>query len=54
MSRITGKSQKGQNIPSFMEEEARAYFENLRWPNGPGCVHCGSVNAACSRSSRRT
>ena len=42
--KITGKSQKGQNVPDFTEEEARTYFENLRWPNGPGCVHCGSVN----------
>jgi len=25
------------------EDEARAYFEAIRWPNGPVCVHCGSV-----------
>lgn len=44
MSKITAKSQKGQQVPNFSEDEARAYFENLRWPNGPGCVHCGSTN----------
>jgi transposase-like protein len=38
------RSQKGQEVPSFTEDEARAYFEKLRWPNGAGCVHCGSVN----------
>jgi transposase-like protein len=25
------------------EDEARAYFERLRWPNGPACPHCGSA-----------
>jgi hypothetical protein len=44
MSKITAKSQKGQQVPNFTEDEARAYFEKLRWPNGPACVHCGSVN----------
>lgn len=38
------RTQKGQQVPNFTEDEARAYFENLRWPNGAGCVHCGSVN----------
>jgi transposase-like protein len=41
---ITGKSQKGQEIPNWTEDQARAYFESRRWPNGVGCVHCGSVN----------
>lgn len=27
------------------EPEARAMIERLRWPDGPVCVHCGSVNA---------
>ena len=26
------------------EEAARAHFETVRWPNGPFCPHCGSVN----------
>jgi transposase-like protein len=38
------KSQKGQAVPDFTEPQARAYFEAMRWPNGPACVHCGSVN----------
>lgn len=27
------------------EEAARGYFENLRWPNGPVCPHCGNADA---------
>ena len=42
--KITGKSQKGQNVPNFTEDQARAFFEKLRWPDGPYCPHCGSVN----------
>jgi len=41
---ITGKSQKGQQIPNLSEPQAIAFFESLRWPDGPACVHCGSVN----------
>jgi transposase-like protein len=26
------------------EEKAREYFENLRWPNGVTCPHCGNSN----------
>jgi transposase-like protein len=44
-SKITGKSQKGQNLPEFTDNEARAYFEGIRWPNGPVCPHCGSMDA---------
>lgn len=30
------------NDPIFTDEaKARAYFEDLRWPNGPVCPHCG-------------
>ena len=42
--KITAKSQKGQQVMDFTDEQARQYFERLRWPNGPACVHCGSVN----------
>jgi transposase-like protein len=38
------RTQKGQHVQNFTEDQARDYFERLRWPNGPGCVHCGSVN----------
>lgn len=44
MSKITAKSQKGQQVPDFTEDEAREFFESRRWPNGPGCLHCGSTN----------
>jgi transposase-like protein len=33
--------------PRFTNDEAaRAYLERLRWPNGPICPHCGTVNRA--------
>jgi len=34
----------GFDAPYFTkEDEARTYLENLRWPNGPVCPHCGAV-----------
>src|SRR5438445_70781 len=31
--------------PAIMDEEkAREMFERLRWPNGPRCMKCGSVD----------
>lgn len=38
------RTQKNQQVMDFTEEQARAHIEAIRWPNGPGCVHCGSVN----------
>jgi transposase-like protein len=33
------------NQPQFQDaSKAREYLEALRWPNGPVCPHCGSVN----------
>ena len=33
--------------PVFTDEKkARAYFEAIRWPNGPLCPHCGNTNAS--------
>jgi transposase-like protein len=37
------RTQKGQQVLDFTEDEARAYFERLRWPEGPFCLGCGSV-----------
>lgn len=32
--------------PQFTDEDkAREHLEALRWPNGPFCPHCGSLNA---------
>ena len=42
--KITSKSQVGQQVPNFTEDEARAYFEGLRWGDTPFCPHCGAVN----------
>lgn len=31
--------------PMFHDDDAaRAHLENLRWPNGPTCPHCGSID----------
>lgn len=32
-------------ISRLSEDQAREYFERIRWPNGPICPHCGSVEA---------
>src|SRR5450759_2702368 len=32
------------------EEAARQWFENLRWPDGVVCPHCGTVGRAYARS----
>ena len=33
-------------LTRLTEAEARDLIERLRWPDGPVCPHCGSVNAA--------
>jgi transposase-like protein len=41
--------------PIFSDEEAaRRHFEALRWPNGPLCSHCGSVNNATELKGKST
>lgn len=30
-------------VSAFTEEQARGYFEAIRWPSGPCCIHCGSM-----------
>ena len=31
--------------PEFHDEDkARAYFESIRWPDGPYCPHCGAFD----------
>lgn len=32
-------------ISRFTEDQSREYFEKIRWPNGPVCPHCGSVES---------
>lgn len=32
-------------ISRLSEDQAREYFEKIRWPNGPICPHCGSVES---------
>lgn len=35
------------SAPHFHDEDAaRAYLEGLRWPSGPVCPHCGTVDKA--------
>jgi transposase-like protein len=33
------------NVSKLTEEQARETFERIRWPNGPVCPHCGSIEA---------
>ena len=41
--------------PIFNDEEAaRRHFEALRWPDGPLCPHCGSVNNATELKGKST
>lgn len=41
--------------PIFTNEDAaRAHFEALRWPNGPVCPHCGSVDSATALKGQST
>jgi transposase-like protein len=41
--------------PIFTDENAaRAHFEMLRWPNGPACPHCGSVDNATELKGKST
>jgi transposase-like protein len=36
------------------ENEARIHFEALRWPDGPVCPHCGTVNEATELKGKST
>lgn len=54
MAQASGQSQ-GEGLPLLKvtemfaeEEEARAWIEKLRWPDGPCCPHCGSSNVQCN------
>ncbi len=43
------KPSRTVNLKSLLrmtDEEARAFLERVRWPNGPVCPHCGVVNEA--------
>lgn len=36
---------KTRDLCRLSEEDARKHLEQMRWPDGPVCVHCGSTNA---------
>jgi hypothetical protein len=41
--------------PIFADEaRARAYYESIRWPDGPICPHCGMVGNATELRGRST
>ena len=43
----------GLTEPHFQNDEAaRALIEGLRWPDGPVCSHCGSINHAYAVTGR--
>ncbi len=45
----------GLTDPIFTDENAaRAYFEQLRWPDGPVCPHCGSIDNATALKGKTT
>ena len=58
MQKAPGKShRKGISLPEIAamfgtEEKARAWIEELRWPQGPHCPHCGSFNVQCNIKHR--
>jgi hypothetical protein len=45
---------KHQNPIYSDEAKARAYFEAVRWPNGPECPHCGVVGNAVELKGKST
>jgi hypothetical protein len=41
--------------PHFTDEEAaRAHYEGIRWPDGPICPHCGSIDNATKMAGKTT
>lgn len=41
--------------PHFTDEQAaRAHYEAIRWPDGPICPHCGSINNATKMQGKTT
>src|SRR5690242_6257575 len=34
------------------EDKARKYLENLRWPDGPYCPHCGGTEKIAATSHK--
>ncbi len=42
------------NLPSIFTnaDDARAYLESQRWPDGPVCPHCGTVNEATALNGK--
>jgi transposase-like protein len=41
--------------PIFTDENAaRTHFEQLRWPHGPVCPHCGSIDSATELKGKST
>jgi hypothetical protein len=39
---------------SHDEERARRHMEVIRWPNGPFCPHCGSVDGITACKARHS
>ena len=43
----TKKEQRSILEPHFQDEDkAREYLEQMRWPDGPVCPHCGLIGEA--------
>ena len=58
MQKAPGKShRKGITLLEIADifstnEKARKWIEELRWPDGPHCPHCGSFNVQCNIKHR--
>jgi transposase-like protein len=53
--RHSDKPSKGLNVKTILrmtDEEARAWLERVRWPNGTVCPHCGTVGESTKLQSK--
>src|SRR5688572_24471655 len=42
------------DVSRLTEDEARTILENIRWPDGPVCVHCNGKNVTRLKSDPKT
>lgn len=50
----TDKQPKVFDLCRMTEDEARAYLEAIRWPNGPVCPHCGGCERVMELKGKST
>lgn len=42
----------GKHLKRLTVEEARVFLEGIRWPNGPVCIHCYSLDVVSVKGGR--